>query len=87
MENSSSEKEKQWENYVSDLRDPFAPLAMPTLTIAVIIICGIIIATRKPNYIFLFLWFIVTFSSSVKLYLQNKKLRKEAKIKAKQYVH
>jgi len=83
--NSSSETEKRWEDYVHKFRDPFAPFAMPLLTIAVVIICAIIIATREPNYIFLILWFFITTGSSIKLYKHNMDLRTKVKKEAEQY--
>ncbi|MGR3310708.1 MAG: hypothetical protein ACUZ77_08020 [Candidatus Brocadiales bacterium] len=82
---SSSKTEVKWEEYVSGLRDPFAPFAMPFLTIVVIIICGIIFFTvRKPNHFILhILWFAIPIAFSVSLYYMNKILRTKAKEKAK----
>ncbi len=75
--NSVSKKEKKWQEYVNITRNPFTPLAMPLLTVTVIIICTFIILTREYNSIFLVLWFLLTFGASVKLYLRNKEFREQ----------
>lgn len=76
-QNSLSEKEKQWQEYVNNKRNPFTPFAMILLTMAVIVICFFIIFTREPNFIFLFFWLVLTSGASVKLYLRNKEFRKQ----------
>lgn len=44
----STQAEKQWEQWLVNNRDPFAPLAMPTLT-TLVFLGAVLIASQQPN--------------------------------------
>jgi hypothetical protein len=70
-----TELESKWEFWVGKRRDPFATVAVPILSLLVVVACAAVLFQKGANRVICGIWFMVNLIAVVFLYVYSRKLR------------